>query len=114
MTDSNPDAASASPQTLDRLIGQGQVVRQIRVAVDAAFADDRRFDHPVGDWPNTVLSNPAKAMGVEAGRLDPGTPADFILFKGRSWTELLSRPESQRVVYRDGVPIDAPRTIYDN
>ncbi|HSO48769.1 MAG TPA: amidohydrolase family protein, partial [Rhizobiaceae bacterium] len=65
------------------------------------------FDHPVADWPNTVLSNPAKAMGVEAGRLDPGTPADFTLFKGRSWTELLSRPEAGRIVYRDGVPITA-------
>jgi cytosine deaminase len=71
------------------------------------------FDHPVGDWPNTVLSNPAKALGISAGKLDPGTPADFILFKGRSWTELLSRPESQRVVYRDGAPIDAALPAYE-
>ncbi len=71
------------------------------------------FDHPVGDWPNTVLSNPAKAMGVAAGKLDPGTAADFILFKGRSWTELLSRPESNRIVYRDGVPIEAPLPAYE-
>jgi cytosine deaminase len=71
------------------------------------------FDHPVGDWPNTVLSNPARAMGIEAGKLDPGTPADFIVFKGRSWTELLSRPESQRVVWRDGMPIEAPLPAYE-
>ncbi len=70
------------------------------------------FDHPVGDWPDTVLSNPARAMGIEAGKLDPGMPADFILFKGRSWTELLSRPETGRIVYRDGTPIDAKLPDY--
>jgi cytosine deaminase len=70
------------------------------------------FDHPVGDWPSTVLSAAAKAMGLHAGRLDPGDPADFILFKGRCWTELLSRPESGRTVYRKGVPTNAELPDY--
>ena len=65
------------------------------------------FDHPVADWPASVLSAPARAMGIEAGRLDPGTPADFIVFGGRTWTELLARPQSDRVVWRNGTPIDA-------
>lgn len=67
------------------------------------------FDHPVGDWPKTVLSNAAAAMGLDAsfGRMREGDAADFILFRGRNWTELLSRPESARIVVRDGRPIDA-------
>ena len=39
------------------------------------------------------------------GILTEGGPADFVVFRGRSWTELLSRPESDRVVVRDGRPI---------
>ena len=42
-----------------------------------------------------------------AGTLAAGGPADFVIFKGRSWTELLSRPESDRIVVRDGRAIDA-------
>ena len=67
------------------------------------------FDHPVGNWPKTVFANAARAMSLDGshGMLRAGDPADFILFKGRSWTELLSRPESDRVVYRDGKAIAA-------
>lgn len=61
------------------------------------------LDHPVGDWPRTVAATPAEIMGVDgAGVLATGGPADFIIFKGRSFTELLSRPESDRIVVRDG------------
>jgi cytosine deaminase len=41
----------------------------------------------------------------------PGAPADLVLFKARSWTELLSRPQSDRVVLRAGRAID--RTLPD-
>lgn len=71
------------------------------------------FDHPVADWPTTVLGNAASAMGINAGRLDPGSPADFVLFEGRTWTELLSRPESARVVHRNGVPSGATLPRYE-
>jgi cytosine deaminase len=61
------------------------------------------FDHPVADWPKTVTSTPADIMRLhEAGNLSAGGPADFVIFRGRSWTELLSRPESDRIVIRDG------------
>ena len=29
----------------------------------------------------------------------------MVVFRGRSWTELLSRPESDRIVIRDGTSI---------
>jgi len=61
------------------------------------------FDHPVADWPKAVTSTPAEIMRLQGtGLLAAGAAADFIVFKGRSWTELLSRPESDRMVVRDG------------
>ena len=65
------------------------------------------FDHPVGDWPKAVAATPAEIMRLDgAGVLAAGGPADFVIFKGRSWTELLSRPESDRIVVRDGKAIE--------
>lgn len=61
------------------------------------------FDHPVADWPKAVTATPAEIMRLDgAGVLAPGGAADFVVFRGRSWTELLSRPESDRIVVRDG------------
>ncbi len=64
------------------------------------------FDHPVADWPQAVASTPASVMGVKAGMLGVGEAADLVIFRGRSWTELLSRPESDRIVVRDGRAIE--------
>jgi cytosine deaminase len=64
------------------------------------------FDHPVSDWPKSVAATPAEVMRLDgAGGLSVGDAADFIVFKGRSWTELLSRPESDRIVVRNGKAI---------
>ncbi len=65
------------------------------------------LDHPVADWPRAATATPAEIMGIDgAGVLVAGGPADFIIFKGRSFTELLSRPESDRIVVRDGRAIE--------
>lgn len=65
------------------------------------------FDHPVADWPQAVTATPARVMRLDGfGTLAAGGDADFILFKGRCWTELLSRPESDRIVVRGGRAID--------
>ncbi|MCZ4287375.1 cytosine deaminase [Hoeflea alexandrii] len=73
------------------------------------------FDHPVGDWPATVAANPARAMRLDdAGLLAAGRKADLVLFRGRSLTELLSRPESDRTVIRDGRAIDATLPDYSD
>ncbi|MDX8478159.1 cytosine deaminase [Mesorhizobium sp. VK24D] len=65
------------------------------------------FDHPVGDWPKAVAATPAEVMRLDdAGTLAAGGSADFIVFKGRNWTELLSRPESDRIVVREGRAIE--------
>jgi len=73
------------------------------------------FDHPVGLWPATVAANPARAMGLpDAGTLTPGAGADLVLFRGRSLTELLSRPESRRTLIREGKLIDATVPDYQD
>ena len=65
------------------------------------------FDHPVADWPKTVAATPADVMRLDGiGTIASGGPADLVVFRGRSWTELLSRPESDRIVIRDGRSID--------
>lgn len=73
------------------------------------------FDHPVGNWPATVAANPASAMGIaDAGTLKPGAGADLVVFRGRSLTELLSRPESRRTLIREGKLIDATVPDYQD
>ncbi|MBT1158452.1 cytosine deaminase [Aminobacter anthyllidis] len=64
------------------------------------------LDHPAGDWIRAVTTTPAGIMGLEGkGCIAEGQPADFILFEGRSWSEVLSRAESNRIVIRDGAPV---------
>jgi cytosine deaminase len=69
------------------------------------------LDHSAPDWVQTVLSNPARACGFPAPSLATGAPADLVIFKARSWTELFSRPQSDRIVLRAGQQID--RTLPD-
>ncbi|WP_439574094.1 cytosine deaminase [Phreatobacter sp.] len=65
------------------------------------------FDHPVGDWPRSVTATPAAVCGFDGvGSIRAGAPADLVLFRGRTWTELLSRPQSDRTVVRAGLAID--------
>ncbi|MAY62943.1 MAG: cytosine deaminase [Rhizobiales bacterium] len=71
------------------------------------------FDHPVGDWPAAVGRNAARALGLaDRGLLEAGGPADFVIFEGRRFTELLSRPESGRVVIRGGSAIETQLPRY--
>lgn len=73
-----------------------------------------QFDHPVANWPATTGANPARAMGISgAGMLASGETADFNLFRGRSFTELLSRPESDRTVIRAGRSVSTQLPEYE-
>jgi cytosine/adenosine deaminase-related metal-dependent hydrolase len=66
------------------------------------------LDRPYGDWVQCVTSTPANAMGLkQQGRLFPGGGADFIIFRARRYSELLSRPQLDRVVVRKGKAIGA-------
>jgi cytosine deaminase len=66
------------------------------------------LDHPVGDWIDTVTRTPAAVLGLrDRGTLASGARADLVLLRARSWSELLSRPWSDRLVLRAGVASDA-------
>ena len=65
------------------------------------------LDDPLGDWPTAVTTAPAAAMGLPDRALRPGAAADFILFGARDFSELLARPQSDRLVVRRGVGSDA-------
>jgi len=74
------------------------------------------FDHPQAsawEW--------ARAVGAEAaviggfgyeGEIAVGVPADLVLFRARGWTELLPRPQSDRIVLRGGRAIDTTLPDY--
>ena len=65
------------------------------------------LDHPFADWPAAIAVTPAEIMGLRGfGKLRRAALANFVIFRGRSWTELLSRPESDRIVVRSGRPIE--------
>jgi cytosine deaminase len=69
------------------------------------------LDHSEPDWVQAVLGAPARAMSLDAPSLTPGAPADLVIYRARSWTELFARPQSDRVVLREGRAID--RTLPD-
>jgi cytosine/creatinine deaminase len=60
------------------------------------------LDYPFADWAPAVSAFPAKAMGLDRGVLHPGDPADMIVTHARDFTELLARPQSDRIVVRNG------------
>jgi cytosine deaminase len=70
------------------------------------------LDYPFADWAEAVNSAPARAMGLALGRLRPGGPADMILTQARDFPELLSRPQSDRIVLRKGEASNAKPPSY--
>ena len=64
------------------------------------------LDRPIGDWPAAVARTPSAIMRLEAGVIRAGAKADLIICEGRTFDEVLSRPQSRRIVLRDGQPID--------
>jgi cytosine deaminase len=70
------------------------------------------LDYPFADWAPAVSAAPARAMGLELGVLRPGGRADMILTRARDFTELLARPQSDRIVVRNGEASDAAPPDY--
>ncbi|HZZ25112.1 MAG TPA: cytosine deaminase [Roseiarcus sp.] len=60
------------------------------------------LDYPFADWAPAVSASPAKAMGLDLGELRPGRATDMIVTQARDFTELLARPQSDRIVVRNG------------
>ncbi len=72
-----------------------------------------QLDAPHSNWCQTVTATPADLMGLPAqGRIGVGLPADLILFKARSFSELLSRHQTDRRVLRRGQLIEGSLPDY--
>ena len=74
------------------------------------------FDHPqdaAWDWARTVTGGAAAMAGFEhRAEIAVDAPADLVLFDARTWTELLSRPQHDRIVLRGGQAIDTTLPDY--
>ncbi len=71
------------------------------------------LDRPIGSWAKAVTTTPAQMMGLPSGGfLEVNHPADIVLFSARTFNELFSRPQSDRVVLRQGQPIDTTPPDY--
>ncbi|MGB3553627.1 MAG: amidohydrolase family protein, partial [Jannaschia sp.] len=69
------------------------------------------LDHSRADWIDAFSATPAGSCGFGAQGFGHGDPADLVIFNARNWTELLARPQMDRIVLRDGRAID--RTLPD-
>jgi cytosine deaminase len=101
--------AVASDNTRDPFYAYGDldVLEVHREAVRIAH-----LDHPVDASPAFVTRTPAAIIGrPDRGTIAAGGPADLVAFSARSYSELLARPQSDRIVIRGGLAID--RTLPD-
>lgn len=85
MTSGKNDINDASPTSLEEMIGQQSVIAQVRMAIDAAKADGKKFDHAAlggasGAWQDPSGEGIATEMDTEfVAVLDQSitTPADL-------------------------------------
>jgi cytosine deaminase len=65
------------------------------------------LDTAMGEWAAAVTTTPSTIMGIaKFGTFRPGVSADFQIFRGRSFSELIARRQADRLVIRNGKPID--------
>ena len=101
--------ALASDNTRDPFYGYGDLdlldvfTQAVRIA---------HLDRPIGNWPAAVTRTPARIMGLEGGVIRAGATADLIICEGRTFDEVLSRPQSRRIVLRGGQSIDTTPPDY--
>ncbi|MEM9141251.1 MAG: cytosine deaminase, partial [Pseudomonadota bacterium] len=70
------------------------------------------LDHADPDWAAAFSTTPATVCGFAEPSLLPGAPADLVICRARSFNELLSRPQADRIVIRAGRPIDTTLPDY--
>ena len=70
------------------------------------------LDHPLGDWIRAATETPAAIMGIDRGVLKVGAPADLLILKARSYSEMLARAQFDRTVIRAGRAIDTSLPDY--
>ena len=104
MADRGVPVAAASDNCRDPFYGYGDhdLMEVFRETVRIG-----QLDRPVGGWPGLITTVPADTMGLAGGgKLTVGAAADLVAFRARGYSELLSRSQSDRQVYRAGKIID--------
>jgi cytosine deaminase len=69
------------------------------------------FDHSDKPWLKTIAATSGEVMGLPNGRMAVGAPAGLVLTHARTMNELLSRPQTDRVVLCAGKQVE--RTLPD-
>ena len=98
----------ASDNTRDPFYAYGDMdmVEVFREAVRTT-----QIDHPsdmAWDWLRSATALPAVAARFAYdGAVAMGAPANLMILRARTWSELHSRPQSDRIVVRSGRAIDA-------
>lgn len=81
--------------------------------VFAAGVKMGHLDAAMSEWAPAVTTTPAGVMGAShIGPFKPGAAASFQIFNGRSFSELLARRQADRLVIRNGAPIDTTLPDY--
>ena len=104
LDDAGVPVCLASDNTRDQFYGYGDL------DMLEIFREGCRIGHldrPIHRWPLAVTTRPAQIMGLseDHGCVVIGGKADLVLFRGRYYSELLSRPQLDRVVLRYGIPV---------
>ncbi len=102
------DVAFASDNTRDPFYAHGDLdmIEVIREATRICH-----LDHSDLPWFDSFARIPNRLCGFACTHLQVGAPADFMICNARNWSEMLPRPQSDRVVVRGGRAID--RTLPD-
>lgn len=105
--------AIASDNTRDPFYAYGDLDM---VEVFREGARTLHFDHPQDDawrWSRATAAGAAEIGGFAYnGTIAAGGPADFVLFRARDWTELMSRPQADRRIFRAGRALAAALPDY--
>ena len=103
------EVAFASDNTRDPFYAYGDLdmVEVLREATRICH-----LDHSDPPWVEAVSAVPNRMCGFSECRLKPGDPADFVIFNARNMSELLPRPQSDRIVIRNGTAIDRTLPSY--
>ncbi|MEM6637210.1 MAG: cytosine deaminase [Pseudomonadota bacterium] len=99
MRDRGINVAFASDNTRDPFYAYGDL-DMLEVMREATRIG--HLDHSRSDWVTAFSHAPAKACAFAEQDLSPGAPADLVIFRARSWTELFARPQFDRIVLRGG------------
>ena len=102
--------AFASDNTRDPFYGFGDL-DMLEVLEQAVRIT--HLDTPYSNWIDSFTKIPGEIMGLEdSGIIKENRSADLIIFQGRYFSELLSRSQHDRIVLRNGKPIDTTLPNY--